>query len=549
MNREQKLARILEGWLEGHPRDEESKDFLRDLEQDSSLREEFASQVAMLGALKATKEPEPRWLALFDLLETNGTEGTAQDNLEEKTMARISKISDVPWHRRFPIIQAAAAILLLGLAWLFFQNRTDPETGVVTTEKITVSPQPIAIVLGLQSEGSSQGTGDYLQPGQIAQSEGWLSIQTMNGVSITLNAPFDVNLISHKEIYVARGNIRVQVPPGAEGFRMSSNIFEIIDRGTEFAVEVKPDGAGRCRVFEGKADIKLINSSGPASRTRWLEAGDSAKIDPDFQQVSLFKEDDDAYPEMKLPLRATLALADSYPADVMRMRPKHYWRFESSDDGLIANEVNEARPLNAKGSAQIDSEAGGNHSAKLTQAKGPGYFALAGVQPDLLNHDFTIGFFAQFDWLQNFAMVSVQQYDSQQKGHAFLLQAFAAFKKSGLQGTGLHAAFRDPPGWIGGTEIYGSSLLRPNYWHHVAIVRNAEEATLFLDGSPVGTKWIGNMTLDFRNLYIGRLNGNLDQSPEFSRGMVGHLDEMAVFPHALTEAEIKVLSGVQKNGR
>jgi hypothetical protein len=542
MNKDQKLACILEGWLEGGLDENEQQNLLNDLEKDSELRREFAAQVAMLGALKTTTEPEPRWLALFDLLQSTGTQKNTQGDLEEQTMARISKLTDVPWYRRFPIIQSVAALLLLCLAWISFQNLNPTKAEKTGSEEIVVSPQPIAIVLGLDEKDSSLATGDYLQPGPLAQTEGWLSIQTMNGVNITMGAPFDVKLISPEEIKVDNGHVRVRVPPGAEGFRMTSRNFEIIDLGTEFAAEVRPDGTGRCRVFEGAADVSLIDSFGQPNRTRRLQANNSAKIDPSFQRVSLINEEDASYPEMMFPTRETLALADSYPSNVMQMKPSHYWRFESADNGLIANEVTNARPLAVIGSAQVTPETGANHSGQMTQAKNAGFFTLNGVKTELLNRDFTISFFAQFDWLQNYAMVSVQQYDNKHKGHAFVLQSFASFKRSGLRGTGLHAAFRNPPGWIGGTEIFGRSLLRPNHWHHIAIVRDSERATLFLDGLPVGHERIGDMKLDFKNLYIGRLNGNLGQSPEFARGMVGHLDEMAIFQRALTKSEIQTLS-------
>jgi hypothetical protein len=40
---------------------------------------------------------------------------------------------------------------------------------------------------------------------------------------------------------------------------------------------------------------------------------------------------------------------------------------------------------------------------------------------------------------------------------------------------------------------------------------------------------------------VGRLNGNREQSRMESRGLVGHIDELAVFPRALSDGEIRRL--------
>jgi hypothetical protein len=46
------------------------------------------------------------------------------------------------------------------------------------------------------------------------------------------------------------------------------------------------------------------------------------------------------------------------------------------------------------------------------------------------------------------------------------------------------------------------------------------------------------MPLDSQQMFVGRLNGNAAQSRMEARGLVGHLDELAIFPRALSEAEI-----------
>ena len=164
----------------------------------------------------------------------------------------------------------------------------------------------------------------------------------------------------------------------------------------------------------------------------------------------------------------------------------------------------------------------------------------------MLKGDFSISLFAQFEWLQNFALISAMRYDEKIQGNSFVLQSYASYRRSGLNGTGLHAVLRDPPAWDGGVEIYGNTLLRPLHWHHIAATRRGDAFTLYLDGAVVGRESAGSMPLDCQQIYVGRLNANAIQSRAEARGLVGHIDELAIFPRALTDEEIRKLAVTEK---
>jgi hypothetical protein len=91
-------------------------------------------------------------------------------------------------------------------------------------------------------------------------------------------------------------------------------------------------------------------------------------------------------------------------------------------------------------------------------------------------------------------------------------------------------------------EIIGGARLQPHRWHHFAVSRHNGTVTIFLDGKIVARETAGSMALDCREVFIGRLNGNTGQSRTEARGMVGHIDELAVFPRALTDEEIRRLA-------
>lgn len=542
MNQDATLAKLLEAWQDGGLPEAEEAALLQQLEDDAELRHHFAEQVALMGSVRAAAEQDPRWLALFDLLDQSGN--LAETNLlsfEDATMERIAPAKPRVRDMRLPILAVAAAVALLLAGSFFFKPRWPEGSSKAVVVPADPSISAVAVVVGASS-GTGQDVGTFLKPGMISQTTGWITIQTLNGVSVTLDAPFRAELISFERILLKEGRARVRVPEGAEGFRLDSPAFDVVDLGTEFAAMVNTDGTGTCRVFEGKADVSLLDSIGEVKRTQRLKANESVQVNPSIQDMKVIEEANDDYPEIKQPPRPKLALPPSYAAEVMAMEPSGYWRFEEILSQEVPDEVPNGARLQAYGTAAIASESGGNHSGELTRLGQTEFFQIPNRNVPMLDGDFSISLFAQFEWLQNFALISAARYDEKNQGNSFILQSYAAFRRSGLNGTGLHAVLRDPPAWDGGVEVFGNTLLRPLHWYHIVATRKGGEVTLYLDGNMVGRQTTGSMPLDYQQIFVGRLNGNADHPRVEARGLVGHIDELAVFSHALSENEIRRLA-------
>lgn len=540
MNSDTTLAKILEGWLDGGLTDAEQADLLRQLKDDAELRRLFAEQVFMLGASRAAADANPRWLALFDLMErTDDSDGCAS-SFEAGTMKLINYDSRRSRHERRAVFALAAAVTLLlagGFAWKI--NNSAPVTAAAIPK---VDNPPVAVIIGHSPESGFE-TGTYLKQETISQKNGWMSLQTLNGVSVTLEAPFEATLLAHDRIRLISGTARVRVPNGAEGFRLESPAFDVVDLGTEFAAKVQGDGNGTCRVFEGKADVVLLDSMGQSKLTRRLTASNSVRITPSQQALQPIEENDSDYPVIKQAPRQTLSVSGSYAAGVVKMAPVGYWRFEAITDGDVVNEVPGGIAMHAQGGATIAAEDGGNHSGRLTNPNLAELFKIQGANSvkAMFAGDFTISFFTQFSWLQNFAMISAMRYDSKIQGHPMILQCYASLRKVGIDSSALHAVFRDPPAWDGGVEVVGGARLQPLRWHHISMTRRNGTATIYLDGKIVAGETVGAMPLDCHEIFIGRLNGNIRQSALEARGMVGYIDELAIFTRALNDAEIRQL--------
>lgn len=542
MKPETSLAQLLEGWLDGGLTDTEQSDLLRRLDEDPALRRRFAEQVATLGALRAAADAHPRWLALFDALDHADDSGGKTLSFETATMSRIESANQKRGWSRSVLwgLAAMMVLLLVGGFLLKIRQPVQPPPPFAGSSAETSRVASVAVVIGGSPEAELT-TGSYLTPRIISQNEGWMTFQTLNGVCVTLDAPFEASILSHDHVLLNKGRARVRVPEGAEGFRLESPTFDVVDLGTEFGALVNADGTGTCRVFEGKADVSLLDSIGEVKRTQQLGASESVRISAPRQAMDTITESDESYPEIKQPPRPKLYLPSTYAAEVMSKAPTGYWRFEKIQNAVVANEVPGGMHLRAIGTATVTAEEGENHSGNLTDINQTEFFQIPSRAKTMLTGDFSITLFAQFAWLQNFALISASRYDSAIQGHSFVLQSYASFRRSGFNGTGLHAVLRDPPAWHGGREVYGKMEVRPLHWHHIAAVRNRDEMTLYLDGVVVARETVGSMPLDCRNIFIGRLNGNSHQSRMEARGLVGHIDELAIFPRALSDDEIRRL--------
>ena len=220
MNPDATLAKLLEGWLDGGLPDDEQADLVQLLREDQELRRRFAAQVATLGATRAAADANPRWLALFDVIETHGGAAVDDQSFEAATMGRIEaagRPQATPAHRAAWAI-AAAVVLALTAVFLMNPRPGAPpvagppvENGPTAGEAPAARSAAVAVVIA----GSGQAAaipGTYLKPGVISQHEGWISLQTLEGVSVNLEAPFEVTLTPEPDrIHLKSGIARVRV--------------------------------------------------------------------------------------------------------------------------------------------------------------------------------------------------------------------------------------------------------------------------------------------------------------------------------------------------
>jgi len=121
--------------------------------------------------------------------------------------------------------------------------------------------------------------GDRLAAGPLKLRDGMAEITLVNGVNLLVEAPAHLELVDADNSLLRAGRIVVRVPPTATGYAVDTPKARVVDRGTEFGVNVEADGETIVQVFDGVVVAELKNPDASGSRSRRIVAGETVRID------------------------------------------------------------------------------------------------------------------------------------------------------------------------------------------------------------------------------------------------------------------------------
>jgi hypothetical protein len=184
---------------------------------------------------------------------------------------------------RSPRLFLALAALAAGLLFLLVLGRRP--------HSIPVAPDPVpeaidnTVAVLLQAPGAEWDeaglpvrAGAPLPPGRLRLKAGFAQIEFYCGATVILEGPADLELISRTEAFCARGKLRATVPPTAQGFTIGSPDLDLVDRGTEFGLQVGTGHRTEVHVFRGKVDLYDPGAPHEAPR-RELTTGQGVCLD------------------------------------------------------------------------------------------------------------------------------------------------------------------------------------------------------------------------------------------------------------------------------
>ncbi|MFT5123636.1 MAG: hypothetical protein ACI9TH_003124 [Kiritimatiellia bacterium] len=241
MKRFQDLTKEEQSWIETYCDEtispEAFEQFQDTMEQQTELRAAFRQYLALDAHLR-------------DGTESKADAGAAWNDERVQPQAKVVTFS------RGGFITAAlglAAMLVLGF---FLTPRfRAPEPLAQTVEPTATG---FGVVTGqdqVKWTSASLDEGDLLPSGLLALSQGVVQLELFSGVALVIEGDAAFEIHSAMEVTITRGKVRAHVPEPARGFRMHLPEGEVVDLGTEFAVEASAERT-EIHVLDGSVEWK-----------------------------------------------------------------------------------------------------------------------------------------------------------------------------------------------------------------------------------------------------------------------------------------------------
>lgn len=362
-----------------------------------------------------------------------------------------------------------------------------------------------------------------LRAGDYTLSAGLVSIRYETGVKLLIEAPAKFQLDSKQRVTLESGQIAANVPPEGVGFTIETPSAEVIDYGTEFAVEVGRDGASEVHVFQGEVEVQpRMEQSEPVR----LFSNAATRVEMESSVPMGIELDESRF------LRSLDEPVLRHSRLVQSLDPSLYFRMGVPKDGVTMRDK----------AGESDGEIVDRGAKRPPFSPGK------------------VGSSVRFDGPSKGAYVRVSDFPKPESGQLSLscwikaeslprratIASNASLHKEGLFEAGLQ---RDsgklfvgvkPEGGDELVEVRSAKPLQLRSWQHFAFVANGETLRLFLNGIEIASAECGPVsTASHPVLGIGaRINDRKKTADQFWHGRI---DEFALFNHALSDADILTL--------
>jgi len=440
-----------------------------------------------------------------------------------------------PW-----VIASLAASLALALVVLQRPGSPaePPASGDAITEPVDNGVAVVSSIVGRVTwKGRELEKGDVIEPGLLEFQSGYLALEFYRGARMTVGGPAKLEFIDSQKVRCHFGKVRAQVPQVARGFVLLTPESQVIDLGTEFAVEVGRTGRTEIHVFDGEVEAYDRNGA-PASR-RLLAAGQALKV----AERRAFPAQADRFSDLvnidAKERRARRSRFEEWAQHSAKARRDErliaYYDFEPDPDR------ERMLPNRSLRGAELD---GAIVGATWSSGPWPGKSALNFKRP---GDRVRIRIPGEYEAVTLAAWVRVDGID---RSHSSLLltdgydpgEIHWQFRKDGTLVTGVrHTASRGHNYLARGFV----NLKRLGRWIHVATVIDTRKGavTHYSNGRVLRvTELQGAEPLRFGDASIGNWDRPITGGASGIRNLNGQLAELMVFNAALSPAEIRKLA-------
>ncbi|MDG2254850.1 MAG: hypothetical protein P8L49_07800 [Opitutaceae bacterium] len=383
--------------------------------------------------------------------------------------------------------------------------------------------------------------GDLMPQGNIQMSSGIAQLELFSGVTVIIEGEAEFEIHSPMEMTVANGKIRALVPTAAQGFKISTASGDVIDLGTEFALDVTSEHADM-HVLQGEIEWH------PTSKAkRLLTDGESLRWTGTGIPSSIGFETD-TYPVMEDFARRFSAQRQerrnswNEHSTLLRTDRRVLAYFPMNQNGVSGRQLIDVSGSNLHGTIV----SARNAADRWDQSSSALNFSPTGSRVRVAipgeHSSLTLHCWARIDsldrmynslFLTDGHELNEPHWQIMNDGRLF----FSVKKQDGAPGKGndKHIAY-SPSFW--NPSLSGK-------WFQIATAYNVDEKTTthYVNGKVVSKDRIPDQyvveTVKIGNASIGNWNEPTRADPKFAlRNLNGAIDEFAIFNQALSSSEI-----------
>lgn len=234
---------------------------------------------------------------------------------------------------------AATIVALLAVTGVLLKTHTDDVAASAPTEQ---KASGFAVLAGqadaVWANETSLADGALLPAGSLSLASGVAQIELFSGVTVIVEGAAEFEIVSPMEMSVTRGKVRARVPEPAHGFRIHTAEGEVVDLGTEFALNVSPTQS-EVHVLDGEVEWHPRSES-----MRRMEKGEALRWDSGGKGAALTANSADfiGITEMNEKLAATRKARREdwlHHSDNLRRDPRlvAYYQMGSTDTRRLPN--------------------------------------------------------------------------------------------------------------------------------------------------------------------------------------------------------------------
>ena len=195
-----------------------------------------------------------------------------------------------------------AAVLLIGLLVAVNSRQPDVDADMAQQPSDALAEEsPVAVLTRAidvewkHAKRFQAGIGQPVTEKHLRLESGIVEVSFRSGATVTVEGPAKLRIDSAMKCFSHYGKLTANCPPSAHGFTVKFRGGQVVDLGTEFALDAQPEGKTKVHVLDGEVIVALTDDDENVLREQNLKGNSAVEMDPDESAISSIEFDAEPY--------------------------------------------------------------------------------------------------------------------------------------------------------------------------------------------------------------------------------------------------------------